>query len=103
MRRLSNLLLYGGVAICALGVAGLIGGMWVSLPPAAVRRIAMALPFAVGGALLIVGAIVGRAARRVEASTGKALPSTDRAVPHIGAGAPGRSERSDAPVDAARR
>lgn len=86
MRRLSSLLLYAGVGICALGVAGLVGGMWLNLPPEVVRRIAMALPFVVGGALLIVGALVGRAARRPEVPVRPDLSPADADVHHLGAG-----------------
>ena len=64
MKRLGSLLLAGGVGVCLLGVIGLVGGMWVTLPPVAMQRIAMSLPFVVGVALLIIGALVGRAAER---------------------------------------
>ena len=89
MRRLSNTLLYAGLVVCALGAVGIAGGMWVNLPPATVRLIAMALPFEIGGILLIVGAAVGRAARRAE----HALPAAPGHAP-LGTG--------DTPPSAAR-
>jgi hypothetical protein len=64
MRRLSTFLLYAGTAICLLGAAGYLYGAWANLSAAAVRAIAMTLPFVVGGLLLVIGAMVGRAARR---------------------------------------
>ncbi len=86
MRRISNFLLYAGAGICVLGAIGVAGGMWVNLPPHAVRMIAMALPFVLGGALLITGAVIGRATRRAELRAGGGA-----AV--IGAGEPDWSAR----------
>ena len=63
MRRLSNVLLCAGLAVCCLGVLGLTTGVWFNLSQRAVRAIAMALPFVVGAVLLVVGAMVGRAGR----------------------------------------
>jgi hypothetical protein len=98
MRRLSSSLLYAGLGICALGAVGLMGGMWVTLSPQAVRRIAMALPFTVGGALLIAGALVGRAARRsVEGQP------ADRETPAVGAGLAEWTTRSGEPEPMRRR
>lgn len=93
MRRLATVLQATGAAIAAVGALGLAMGAWANLPPAAVRAIALALPFVLGGMLLTVGALVGRAATRAAADR----PATDRpagdrpatgVAPELGAGQP---------------
>jgi hypothetical protein len=68
MRRLSSFLIYAGGAVCLVGAAGYLYGAWANLSASAVRAIAMTLPFVIGGLLLVVGAMVGRAARREQRS-----------------------------------
>lgn len=97
MRRLSSLLLYTGVGVCVLGVIGFAGGMWVNLSAEAVRRIAMALPFALGGVLLVVGALVGRVARHPTPPGRPERPPSDSGARQLGGGTPGWASRSSEP------
>ena len=82
MRRLSTLLLVAGALVGLLGVFGVFAGAWANLPPAAVKAVAMSLPFVLGGALLAVGALLGRvAARRPPVAPRRPLAAD---VPHEG-------------------
>ena len=64
MRRLSTIFLTTGVAAGAIGAVGIATGTWANLPPAVIRAMAMALPFVLAGALLVIGAVLGRVAHR---------------------------------------
>jgi hypothetical protein len=83
MKRIARLLMLAGLAVC-LGGAGLaVIDAYIHLPPEAVKAIAMLLPFVIGGAMLVVGAIMGRAASREAERDARAARAA------IGAGAPG--------------
>jgi hypothetical protein len=77
MRRLSTVLLYCGAAACLLGVAGTLMGAWISLPPRAVKLVAMSVPFVVGAVLLIVGAAAGRVARHEDDTVEIEIPKDE--------------------------
>ena len=66
MRRgVGDLLMWAGAAVGALDALLLVLGAWVHLPPALVIAIAKALPFLVAVALLALGAVTRRQARRI--------------------------------------
>ena len=66
-RRLGQILLYAGTAVCALGAVGLVLGMTLTIPEALawkiVRAVAYAAPLLVGGTLMGCGALLLRASR----------------------------------------
>jgi putative copper export protein len=64
MRRLAFWLRAGGLAIWVMGVLAWMVGVWVTLPPDAVRPLVLTLAALCGGVLLATGAAVGRAAMR---------------------------------------
>jgi hypothetical protein len=88
MRRLANILLAAGFGVCVIGAIGVGTGAWLNLSQAAIRTISLGLPFVVGGLLLVVGAMVGRAAsddaRRRE-------PEGGGGAGHLGSGAASES------------
>lgn len=96
MRRLSTLFLTTGVAVGVLGALGLAAGAWANLPPAAIRALAMALPFVLAGALLAIGAVLGRVAHR-SAAAPPPRPDTQAPTPHaLGGAAPASPVRPPA-------
>jgi hypothetical protein len=66
MRRLAIWLSTAGAIIWVVGVIAWMSGVWVTLPPDAVRPLVLTLFAVVGGLLLAVGAAVGRTAARSE-------------------------------------
>lgn len=82
MRRISRVLLLAGAGLCFVGVFGLVSGFFIRLPNAAVGFLTLAIPVATGGALLVSGALLGRAAKRREkllsASQPAELPGVGR-------------------------
>lgn len=65
MRRgVGDVLMWAGAAVGVVGAVLLAMGAWMNLPPALVIAIAKALPFVVAAALLTLGAIMRRHARR---------------------------------------
>jgi hypothetical protein len=63
-RGIGDVLMWAGAAVGAFGALLLGLGAWMNLPPALVIAIAKALPFVVAAALLTLGAILRRHARR---------------------------------------
>jgi hypothetical protein len=74
MRRLAIWLSMAGVAIWAGGLVAWMMGVWVTLPPAAVRPLVLGLAGIVGGVLLMTGAAVGRTATREAARSEPRVP-----------------------------
>lgn len=75
-RTLGTLLLAAGALVCVLGALGLAVGMFVSIPReiarALVRAAGFSAPFVVGGALMVAGAALRRAARQAVPPSGSA-------------------------------
>jgi hypothetical protein len=63
MKRLGNALIAGGAAVWTVGVVAWISGVWVTLPPDAVRVLVLSLVAVSGGSLVAAGALVGRSHR----------------------------------------
>ena len=82
MRRVAATLIGAGVVFWVLGVIAWVAGVWVTLPPDAVRVLVLTLAALAGGVLLAAGAAVGRAAQRFAAAAGAA----DMSAPADGAG-----------------
>lgn len=91
MRRVAAALVGAGIVVWVLGVAAWAGGVWVTLPPDAVRTLVLALAAVAGGVLLVAGAAVGRAARRAGTAAGAApgpAPVTPASLDRAQRGAP---------------
>ena len=64
MRRIGRVLMFAGLAVWIGGSTIVASHAWLNLPPQVLRALAMLLPFVVGGGLLVLGAMVVRAANR---------------------------------------
>ena len=63
MKRLGNVLIAGGAAVWTVGVVAWISGVWITLPPDAVRVLVLSLVAVSGGSLVAAGALIGRSHR----------------------------------------
>jgi hypothetical protein len=61
IRRIAKLLVRAGLAIWTFGLVAAVFGVWVTLPPAAVEFLVLALCLTAGGVLVGAGVAVGRA------------------------------------------
>ena len=96
MRRgVGDVLMWAGAAVGALGALLLGIGAWLHLPPALVIAIAKALPFIVAAALMALGAITRRHARRTAEL--RALAARSQALVDVGHEPP--AARADAPLE----
>ena len=66
MRKLAALIGIAGVGVWTLGIVAWISGVWVTMPPDTVKVLVLTAAALSGAALLLVGAVVGRAATRIE-------------------------------------
>jgi hypothetical protein len=64
MRRLGAALVAGGAVVWTTGVVAWMSGVWVTLPPDAVRVLVLGLVGVSGGSLVVAGALIGRSRRR---------------------------------------
>jgi hypothetical protein len=64
MSRIATALICVGALLWILGAAAWIAGVWITLPPNAVRVLALTLSGLAGGVLLVSGAVFARLARR---------------------------------------
>ena len=68
MRRLGATLIAAGAVVWTVGVGAWLSGVWVTLPPDAVRALVLGLAAVTGGSLVGAGALIGRSRyMRVEA------------------------------------
>ena len=66
MRKLAALIGIAGVGVWTLGIVAWISGVWVTMPPDEVKVLVLATAVLSGAALVVTGAVVGRAATRIE-------------------------------------
>ena len=94
-RGVGDVLMWAGAAVGALGALLLGLGAWMNLPPALVVAIAKALPFIVAAALMALGAVTRRHARRTAElralAAHRSVPAPDLHEP--------LATRADAPLD----
>ena len=63
MRRFGIALISAGAVVWTAGAVAWISGVWVTLPPDAVRLLVLSLAGATGGLLVGTGALLGRTSR----------------------------------------
>jgi membrane protein implicated in regulation of membrane protease activity len=66
VRKLAALIGIAGVGVWTLGIVAWISGVWVTMPPDKVKLLVLTAAALSGAALLVAGAVVGRAATRIE-------------------------------------
>jgi hypothetical protein len=66
VRKLAALIGIAGVGVWTLGIVAWISGVWVTMPPDKVKVLVLTGAALSGAALLLAGAVIGRAATRIE-------------------------------------
>jgi membrane protein implicated in regulation of membrane protease activity len=66
VRKLAALVGIAGVGVWTLGIVAWVSGVWVTMPPDQVKVLVLTAAALSGAALLFAGAVVGRAATRIE-------------------------------------
>ncbi len=100
MGRVGLVLTVAGAAVWVFGVLAWALGVWVTLPPDAVRALVLGLAAFAGTLLLAAGAVLGRAARRRRVppalSASPAAPHLPRAAADVRPSSPNAHARERA-------
>jgi hypothetical protein len=83
MKRLGLVLLATGATVWTAGAVAWMSGVWVTLPPDAVRILVLSFAGVTGGLLVGAGALVGRSARQ-QASQSSGLGRARDGIAQLG-------------------